>query len=249
MYLRSIWRCSAAYVGDDLPPGAQGRARRARRARRPWRCSARRGAKARLTMAGMTPALELPADWLPLIFAGLMGLSILFYVVLDGFDLGVGMLLRLAGDERQGPHDRRHRPLLGRQRDLAGARRRAAAGGLPVRAWRDPERALPAGGADAGGADAARRRLRIPRQGGHRPQAAVGPGLRRRLGAGRLAQGYMLGHWITGFRDDGWATLVLAVDRRVPAGRLRASRRRLADHEDRGRAAAAAVRWARRACG
>lgn len=31
-------------------------------------------------------------DWLPLAFAALMGLSILIYVVLDGFDLGVGLL-------------------------------------------------------------------------------------------------------------------------------------------------------------
>ena len=28
---------------------------------------------------------------LPLVFAGLMGLAILAYVVLDGYDLGVGM--------------------------------------------------------------------------------------------------------------------------------------------------------------
>lgn len=38
-------------------------------------------------------------DWpflLPLIFAGLMGLSILIYVVLDGFDLGIGILFGLA---------------------------------------------------------------------------------------------------------------------------------------------------------
>lgn len=33
-----------------------------------------------------------PADWLPVVFAGLMGLSILIYVVLDGYDLGVGGL-------------------------------------------------------------------------------------------------------------------------------------------------------------
>jgi cytochrome bd ubiquinol oxidase subunit II len=38
---------------------------------------------------------------LPLIFAGLMGLSILIYVVLDGFDLGVGILFPFASpDER-----------------------------------------------------------------------------------------------------------------------------------------------------
>ena len=30
---------------------------------------------------------------LPLIFAALMGISILAYVVLDGYDLGVGMLM------------------------------------------------------------------------------------------------------------------------------------------------------------
>ena len=39
-----------------------------------------------------------PDLWLPLVFAGLMGLSILVYVVLDGFDLGVGVLTPLADD-------------------------------------------------------------------------------------------------------------------------------------------------------
>src|SRR4028118_763271 len=32
------------------------------------------------------------ATWLPVAFAGLMGLAILLYVVLDGYDLGVGIL-------------------------------------------------------------------------------------------------------------------------------------------------------------
>ncbi len=42
-----------------------------------------------------------PALWLPIVFAGLMGLSILIYVVLDGYDLGVGMLFALAeADEK-----------------------------------------------------------------------------------------------------------------------------------------------------
>ena len=45
----------------------------------------------------MTPFL--PPEWLPVIFAGLMGLSILLYVILDGYDLGVGMLSRLAKDQ------------------------------------------------------------------------------------------------------------------------------------------------------
>lgn len=36
------------------------------------------------------------AFWLPLVFMGLMGLSILAYVILDGYDLGVGILLPTA---------------------------------------------------------------------------------------------------------------------------------------------------------
>ncbi|GIX10909.1 cytochrome d ubiquinol oxidase subunit II [Elioraea sp.] len=39
----------------------------------------------------MTPFL--PPELLPLVFAGLMAVSVLLYVVLDGFDLGVGILL------------------------------------------------------------------------------------------------------------------------------------------------------------
>lgn len=40
-----------------------------------------------------------PAVWLPIVFAGLMGVSILIYVVLDGYDLGVGILLPFATPE------------------------------------------------------------------------------------------------------------------------------------------------------
>ena len=39
-----------------------------------------------------------PAIWLPWTFAALMGLSILIYVILDGFDLGVGLLMPLADE-------------------------------------------------------------------------------------------------------------------------------------------------------
>ncbi len=40
-------------------------------------------------------------DWLPLIFAALMGLAILIYVCLDGYDLGVGILFaRAEPDEK-----------------------------------------------------------------------------------------------------------------------------------------------------
>ncbi|MFK7835941.1 MAG: cytochrome d ubiquinol oxidase subunit II [Sulfitobacter sp.] len=42
-----------------------------------------------------------PAQWLPFVFAGLMGFSILVYVILDGFDLGVGVLFPLADAEEK----------------------------------------------------------------------------------------------------------------------------------------------------
>ncbi len=45
--------------------------------------------------------LTQPMGWLPIIFAGVMALAILAYVILDGFDLGVGILLRLGHDRGQ----------------------------------------------------------------------------------------------------------------------------------------------------
>lgn len=37
---------------------------------------------------------------LPVIFAGLMALSIIVYAILDGYDLGVGILLPLNNDHQ-----------------------------------------------------------------------------------------------------------------------------------------------------
>jgi len=39
-------------------------------------------------------------QWLPVIFIGLMGFAVLIYAILDGYDLGVGILLPL--DENYG---------------------------------------------------------------------------------------------------------------------------------------------------
>jgi cytochrome d ubiquinol oxidase subunit II len=44
------------------------------------------------------PDLATPAGWLPLAFMAVMGLAMLAYVILDGYDLGVGMLLERATD-------------------------------------------------------------------------------------------------------------------------------------------------------
>lgn len=52
-------------------------------------------------MPELYPDLSQPGGWLPLAFMVLMGLAILAYVVLDGFDLGVGLLLPLADDEQK----------------------------------------------------------------------------------------------------------------------------------------------------
>jgi len=41
------------------------------------------------------------ADALPVVFLGLMGLAMLVYVVLDGYDLGVGLLLHRASDAQK----------------------------------------------------------------------------------------------------------------------------------------------------
>jgi cytochrome d ubiquinol oxidase subunit II len=47
------------------------------------------------------PDLTQHAGWLPLVFALVMALAMLAYVILDGYDLGVGVLLRRADDEAQ----------------------------------------------------------------------------------------------------------------------------------------------------
>ena len=49
----------------------------------------------------MMPDLTQPDGWLPVVFMALMGLAMLAYVILDGYDLGVGMLLQFADDEQQ----------------------------------------------------------------------------------------------------------------------------------------------------
>jgi len=48
------------------------------------------------------PDLTTPAGWLPVVFMVLMGIAILLYVVLDGYDLGVGILMRSAKTEDRG---------------------------------------------------------------------------------------------------------------------------------------------------
>ncbi len=52
-------------------------------------------------MSELVPDLSQAAGWLPLAFAFVMALAMLAYVILDGYDLGVGVLLRRADDASQ----------------------------------------------------------------------------------------------------------------------------------------------------
>jgi cytochrome bd ubiquinol oxidase subunit II len=50
-------------------------------------------------MYDFIPDLTQPAGWMPIVFMGVMGLAMLAYVILDGYDLGVGVLMRRASDD------------------------------------------------------------------------------------------------------------------------------------------------------
>ena len=50
-------------------------------------------------MLNLAPDLTQAAGWMPIAFLVVMGLAMLAYVVLDGYDLGVGVLMRRASDE------------------------------------------------------------------------------------------------------------------------------------------------------
>jgi len=52
-------------------------------------------------MLNTIPDLSTPAGWLPLAFLIVMGIALLAYVILDGYDLGVGILLRRATDDQK----------------------------------------------------------------------------------------------------------------------------------------------------
>ena len=112
-------------------------------------------------------------EWyLPVIWAGLIGTAVAMYVVLDGFDLGVGILFPFAADERQ--RDQMMRSVApfwdGNETWLI-----LGGGGLlvaPVRAARDPARASGADLPDAGGDQ----RLHFPDWAGARLRRHRAPG-------------------------------------------------------------------------
>jgi hypothetical protein len=96
------------------------------------------------------------------IWAFMIAFAVFAYVVMDGFDLGIGILFPAfgGGEERDG--DERDRAGVGRQRDLAGAGRRRADGGLPAGLCDHDAGALSADHRDAARAGVPRRRVRVP---------------------------------------------------------------------------------------
>ncbi|NML86907.1 cytochrome d ubiquinol oxidase subunit II [Polaromonas sp.] len=50
-------------------------------------------------MLDLAPDLTQAAGWMPIVFLGVMGLAMLAYVILDGYDLGVGVLMRRVSED------------------------------------------------------------------------------------------------------------------------------------------------------
>ena len=117
-------------------------------------------------------------EWyLPVIWAGLIGTAVTLYVVLDGFDLGIAILFPTTRDE--GERDQMMNSVApfwdGNETWLV-----LGGGGLwvafPTAYAHHHAGLLPAGDADAAGADLPRRRLRVPLG-----RQAEAPGLGPRL--------------------------------------------------------------------
>ena len=125
---------------------------------------------------------------LPLIWAGIIAIAVVFYVILDGFDLGIGILFPFAHDDAE--RDRMLatiKAVLGRQRDLARARRRRTPGRVSARLCRVHAGVLYPADRDAAGAGVSRRDIRVSR---HRAaQAVLERRLRGRLDAGGAVPG------------------------------------------------------------
>ena len=151
-YVLRLVRGGPQHFDADHPPeGGPGQERT------PSRPMSARPPAAGATLMG----IDLPVVWAVIIFFG-----VFMYVVMDGFDLGIGMLYPVRARPARPRRDDEHRRAgVGRQRDLAGAGRRRPAGGVPAGLFDHPQRAVPAADLHAAGADLPRRRLRIPLQG------------------------------------------------------------------------------------
>jgi cytochrome bd ubiquinol oxidase subunit II len=156
------------------------------------------------------PDLTTSAGWLPLVFMAVMALAMLAYVILDGFDLGVGMLMARATDAEKdvmvasiGPFWDANETwlVLGIGVLLVAF---PVAHGIILTALYLPVAAMLAGLILRGVAFD----FRVKAQDSHKPMwnklFITGSGITA------LAQGYMLGLYITGFERN-WADVGFAM--------------------------------------
>ena len=117
---------------------------------------------------------------MPTLWFMIVAVMVAAYVVLDGFDLGAGVIyLGAARTARRAPQNHaRHRPGLGRQRSLAARRRRHSLLRLPAALRLQLQRLLSAADDGALAAHAARHRHRTARPHGESRLARI---LRRHL--------------------------------------------------------------------
>ena len=162
-------------------------------------------------MNAIEAALQAPGGWLPLAFLLIMGLAMLAYVILDGYDLGVGTLLGAASDSDKdtlvasiGPFwDANETWLVLGVGILLVAF--PPAHGLILGALYLPVALMLLGLTLRGVAFDFRTKAGAERKALWNHAFNAGSVL------ASLAQGYMLGRWVTGFRDDGWAILFSAL--------------------------------------
>lgn len=162
-------------------------------------------------MNAIEAALQAPGGWLPLAFLAIMGLAMLAYVILDGYDLGVGTLLRAAEDRDKdmmiasiGPFwDANETWLVLGVGTLLVAF--PPAHGLILSALYLPVALMLVGLTLRGVAFDFRSKAGADHKAMWNRAFNTGSVL------ASLAQGYMLGQWVTGFGGDGWATLFSAL--------------------------------------
>jgi cytochrome d ubiquinol oxidase subunit II len=156
-------------------------------------------------------SLSQPGAWLPLAFLAVMGLAMLIYVVLDGYDLGVGALLRAASDAEKdtmiasiGPFwDANETWIVLGVGVLLVAFPKAH--GLILTALYLPVALMLVGLILRGVAFDFRVKASAEQKPLWNTAFHAGSVL------ASLAQGYMLGQWIIGFRSDWWAIAFAAL--------------------------------------
>ncbi len=204
---------------------------------------------ASISITGIDAALHAPGGWLPLAFLAIMGLAMLAYVTLDGYDLGVGMLLRAASDRDKdtmvatiGPFwDANETWLVLGVGILLVAF--PPAHGVILGALYLPVALMLVGLTLRGVAFDFRSKA------GAEHKAMWNMAFHAGSVLASLTQGYMLGRWVSGFREDGWAMLFAALIALCLPGAYMLLGAGWLIMKTEGTLQLAAVRWAQRCLG